>query len=82
MLEAAEMDFWRRTTKSRLERVTNERIWEIMKVTHTIVDEIKNRQLTWYEHVQRMLETRIPKQVTNWKPPGGENLEDEKAWTR
>ena len=35
MLEAAEMDFWRRTTgRSRLETVTNERTGEIMQVTH------------------------------------------------
>ena len=35
----------------------------------TIADEI-NRQLTRYEHVLRMPETRIPRQITNWKPAG------------
>ena len=71
MLEATEMDFWRRSAgKSRLERITNERIREIMEVKHTIVDDIKNSQLIWYGHVQRMAEIRIPKQIINWKPAG------------
>ncbi|KAF2903512.1 hypothetical protein ILUMI_02679 [Ignelater luminosus] len=48
-LEATEMDFWRMATgKSRMERVTNNKIDEIMKVTHTIVEEIKLQQLKWY----------------------------------
>ena len=40
------------------------------KIIHEM-DEIKNGRLTWYGRVQRMIETRIPKQVANWKPPGG-----------
>ena len=74
MLETTEMDFWKRATgRSRFERITNERIDEIMQVTHTRVDEIKNRQFIWYEHVQRMPETRIPNQVINCR---GENLKN------
>ena len=71
MLEAAEMDFWQSATgRSTLERVTNELIREIMEVMHIIVDEIKNRQLIWYGHVERMPETMFPSQGINWKPPG------------
>ena len=55
-LEATEMDFWRRVARrSRLERVTNDRIGEIIQVMHTIVDEIKNRQIILYGHVQECL---------------------------
>ena len=58
MLEAVKIDFWQRAARgSRLERVTNERIREIIQVTHKIVDEIKNRRLMWYRHVQKMPET-------------------------
>jgi len=53
--------------KKRLENVTNERIGEIIRVTHTIVDEIK-RQLIRFGHVQRMPKTGTPKQVINCKP--------------
>ena len=47
MLQATEMDFRGRAAgRSRLERVTNERITEIMQATLTRVNEIKNTQLT------------------------------------
>lgn len=70
-LEATEMDFWRRSAgKSRLERVTNNRIREIMNVKHTIVDDINTKQLRWYGHVQRMSEERLPKQILTWTPHG------------
>lgn len=54
-LKATEMDFWRRAAgRSKKERIPNDRIREIMGITHTIVDEIKERQLVWYAHVQKM----------------------------
>lgn len=71
MLEATEMDYWRRAAgKSRMDRVTNERIREIMNVKHTIVEDIKDKQLVWFGHVQRMTDLRIPKQIMQWKPGG------------
>ena len=71
MLEATEMDFWRRAVgRSRFEKITNDRIGEVVQVTHMVVGEIKNRQLMWYGNVQKMSETQIPKQVINWKPSG------------
>lgn len=71
MLKATEMDYWRRAAgRSRMERIPNERIREVMKVKHTIVDDIQDKQLIWFGHVQRMPETRIPKQVMQWKPGG------------
>ena len=71
LLEATEMDFWRRSAgRSKRDRVRNEEIREIMNVTHTIVDDISVNQLKWYGHVQRMNEERLPKQVLNWAPHG------------
>jgi len=70
-LTATEMDFWRRSAgKSRMERVTNERIRQIMKVQGTIVDDIGTQQLRWYGHVQRMSGDRLPKQILEWTPQG------------
>ena len=47
MLEVTELDFWRITVgRLSVERITNEQIREIMQVTHTKADELKNRQLT------------------------------------
>ena len=46
-----------------------------MRVTHTIVDEVKTDNSHGIDrHMQRMYETRIPKHVTTWKLTGGENL--------
>lgn len=68
-LLALEMDFWRRSAgKSRLERTTNDRIREIMDVKKTILDEIEQRQLIWYGHVERMADERLPKQILKWTP--------------
>ncbi|XP_030751044.1 uncharacterized protein LOC115878641 [Sitophilus oryzae] len=55
LLEATEMDFWRRAAeKSKLDRVRNERIQNIMGVKHRISEDIKINQLRWYGHVQRI----------------------------
>ena len=71
MLLITEMDYWRRSAgKSRKDRVPNDRIREIMGVTHTIIDDIKTKQLIWYGHVQRMAENRLPKQILTWTPHG------------
>jgi hypothetical protein len=34
----------------------------------TIVKEIEQNQLTWYGHVQRMAEGRLPKIALKWMP--------------
>jgi hypothetical protein len=76
LLTTTEMDFWKRSAgRSRRERVTNTnskptRIREIMGVKHTIINDIKTKQLVWYDHVQRMPDDKIPKQVLNWRPYG------------
>jgi hypothetical protein len=34
----------------------------------TIIKEIQQNQLTWYDHVQRMAEGRLPKIPLKWMP--------------
>ena len=41
-----------------------------MNVVRPLLDDIKTKQLTWYGHVQRMEEGRLPKEVMKWSPPG------------
>lgn len=41
---------------------------EIKGIAHTITGDIRNKQLIYYGHVQRMDQNRIPKQILNWKP--------------
>jgi hypothetical protein len=58
------MDVLRRSArKSRLERIKNERIKEIMGVKEKpdIIDIIDRKRLQWYGHVKRMQEERLPK---------------------
>ena len=45
-----------------------------------VVDEIKNRQLMWYGHVQGMPETRIPKRAISWKPLGRRKSGIPRSW--
>jgi len=60
---STDMDMLRRSArKSRMERIKNEHIKEIMGVKGKpdIIDIIKKKRLQWYGHVKRMPEVRIP----------------------
>ena len=41
-----------------------------MDVLDMILDDITQKQLIWYGHVERMDPTRLPKIMTHWKPEG------------
>jgi hypothetical protein len=57
---STEMDVPRSARKSRMERMNNEQIKEIMGVKGK-PDIIERKRLQWYGHVKRMPEERIPK---------------------
>jgi hypothetical protein len=61
-----EMDVLRRSArKSRLEKIKNENIKEIMGVIGK-QDIIEKKRLQWYGHVKRMPEERMPKLILEW----------------
>ena len=65
------MDVLRRSArKSRMERIKNEHIKEIMGVKGKpdIIDTIEQKRLQWYGHYKSMPEERIPKLIMNWIP--------------
>jgi hypothetical protein len=65
------MDFARRSARiSRKDKIRNTIIKQKMKVTRSLLDDIKTKQLQWYGHVQRTEEGRLPKYVMKWRPPG------------
>jgi hypothetical protein len=60
------MDVLRRSArKSRMERIKNEHIKEIMGVKEKtdIIDIIERKRLQWYGHVRRMQDERSPKLI-------------------
>ena len=58
-LSSTEMDFWRRSARiSRKDKIRNTKIKQKMNVTRSVLDDIKTKQLQWYEYVQRMEEGR------------------------
>ena len=66
-----EMDVLRRSArKSRMERIKNEYIKEMLGVKGKldIIDIIEKKRLQWYGHVKRMPEERIPKLIMEWVP--------------
>jgi hypothetical protein len=68
---STEMDVLRRSArKSRMERIKNEHIKEIMGVKGKpcIIDIIEKKILRWYDHVRRMPEERLPKLIMEWIP--------------
>lgn len=69
-LEALEMDALRRSCRiSRLDRVRNTKIKELIGLKENIVQEAGKRQLIWYGHVKRMADHRLPKITLDWVPP-------------
>jgi len=55
---------------TRMERIKNEHIKEIMGVKGKpdIIDIIERKKLQWYDHVKRMPEERIPQLIVDWIP--------------
>ena len=68
-VEATEMDVLRRSSRiSRRERIRNVTIRQQIRLEEPNVKEIEQNQLTWYGHVQRMAEGRLPKITLKWLP--------------
>ena len=68
-VEATEMDVLRRSSRiSRKDRIRNVTVRQQIGLEETIIKEIEQNQLTWYGHVQRMAEERLPKIALKWMP--------------
>ena len=52
----------------RKDRIRNVTIRQQIGLEETIIKEIEQNQLTWYGHVQRMAEGRLPKVALKWMP--------------
>jgi hypothetical protein len=75
-VEATEMDVQRRSSRiSRRDKIRNVTIRQEIGLEETIIKEIEQNQLTWYSHVQRMAEGRLPKIALNWMRNKGEQGE-------
>jgi len=56
------------TKENQILRVkTNEELDRLIKHKN-IINYIKAQRLSWFGHVQRMLDTRTVKKIFNWKP--------------
>jgi hypothetical protein len=67
--QATEMDAPRRSSRiSSKGRIRNVAIRQQIGLEKTIIKEIERNQFTWYGHVQRMAEERLPKIALNWMP--------------
>jgi len=68
-VESTEMDVLRRSSRiSRKERIRNVTIRQQIVLEEPIIKETGKNQLTWYGHVQRMAEGRLPKIALKWMP--------------
>jgi len=68
-VEATEMDALRRSSRiPRKERIRNVTIRQQIGLEETIIKETEQNQLTWYGHVRRMAEERLPKIALKWMP--------------
>ena len=61
------MDALRRSSRiSRKERIRSITIRQQIGLEEPLIKEIEQNQLTWYSHVQRMAEGRLPKTALKW----------------
>ena len=76
-VETTEMDVPRRSSRiSRKDRIRNVTIRQQIGLEETSIKEIEQNQLTWYGHVQRMAEGRLPKIALKWMPKQKEHEEN------
>ena len=63
------MDVLRSSSRmSRRDTIRNVTIRQQTGLEETVIKEIEHNQLTWYGHVQRMTEGRLPKIALKWMP--------------
>ena len=63
------MDALRRSSRiSGKERIRNVTIRQQIGLAETIIKEIEQNRLTWYGHVQRKAEEKLPKIALKWMP--------------
>jgi len=68
-VEATEMDVLRRSSRiSRKEIIRNVTIRQQIGLEEPIIKGTEQNQLTWYGHVQKMAEGRLPKITLKWMP--------------
>jgi len=68
-VKATEMYALRRSSRiSRKERIRNVTIRQQIGLEEPIIEEIEQNRLTWYGHVQRIAEGRLPKIALKWMP--------------
>jgi len=82
---STEMDVLRRSVrKSRMERIKNEHVKEIMGMNGKpdIIDIIGQKRLQWYGHVKRMPEERLPNelQIGYHGREGKEDIQEKHGW--
>jgi hypothetical protein len=82
---STKMDVLQRSAKkSKIERIKNKHIKEIMGVKEKsdIINSIERKRLQWYGHVKRMQEERLSKLSMKWIP--GERrkrgLQEKRGW--
>lgn len=70
-IRTVELDFMRRSLQlTRQDRVKTQYIWDKMEINCSVTKKLENKQLQWYGHVERMSETRWPKQILQYSPRG------------
>jgi hypothetical protein len=68
-LLTAEMDYLLRSCRrTRLERIRNETVREMMKMERDIIGQMHKRHLIRFGHTNRTHETRWPRKVQEWLP--------------
>ena len=71
------VNYWLKAVrKSRLDKIRNQRIREMMKVDNNILEVIEGRKLRWFGHIKRMGEDRIPKMILKWNAEGRSRMEN------
>ena len=53
-----------------MDKIPNTTVRGNMEMDKDIIDEVQRLQQVWYGHTVKMDETRLPKKILEWIPPG------------
>lgn len=66
---ATEIDVWRQTAESfKRGRTLDRRVRKLMGIRSAITYGIRNKQLTWFRHIQLMVVNKLQKQILTCNP--------------
>jgi hypothetical protein len=80
-IQSTEMNFLRKTKgRTKLDHITNEMIRTELNI-YTVNDTVEQYRNNWFQHANRIQDTRLPKRALQYRPSGKRDIgRPKKRW--